>query len=150
MPGGAVAFEGGATVTMQGCCITLPAGQDRFLFCMSRVYNEGLHQRLRDDPKVRYDACYRITHEGAFVRGLSSAIADRARLIGLSVVQYRDGVVDFASPLAYASPELVKARDEYAHLQEVRAVYRPSGPPVEPFLIDVPGVRQLCELVATI
>jgi hypothetical protein len=150
MPGGGVTFQGPANVAMEGCYVGLPPDQDRYLFCVSSIYDEDTHRRLKEDPKVQYDACYRINDPGAFFSAISRAIADRGQLLGVCPVQYRDGVVDFASPLAYAPPELVKNRDGYAHLQEVRAVWRPSGPPVEPLLIDVPAVRGLCELVATV
>jgi hypothetical protein len=150
LPGGGVRFEGEATATMTGCYVWLPHDRDRYLFCVSSVYDEDTHRRLKADPQAQYDACYRINDPGPFFGSISRAIADRAQLLGVCFVQYRDGVVDFASPLAYVPPELVKNRDGYAHLQEVRGVWRPLGPPVAPFPIDVREARRFCELVATI
>lgn len=150
IPGGGFRFGGPTNVTMIGCGVMVPTSMERFLFCMSEVYTEELHQRLKDDPAAAYDCCYRIDDPIAFVQAISKGIADRAQLLGMASVIYRDGPVDFASPMAYAAPELVKARDGYAHLREVRAGWRPLVQDAKPFLINVPEVRDLCGLAASI
>lgn len=144
------AFEGliklGAGATIGSLSIknyTRSAG-DLFVFSTSLNFSLDVLTHWHNDPKARYDTCYRIHSARLFFRAISKALSGRAEFLGYVPVTYYDDSksIDLASPLSRLHPAQLKGGTNYDHQTEVRAFWLPlETGQIEPLDLEVPGLQ---------
>ncbi|HXC52872.1 MAG TPA: hypothetical protein VN634_18445 [Candidatus Limnocylindrales bacterium] len=91
-----------------------------------------------------YDACVKIASPEKFFRSLTGAMSGVRSFLGFREVIYEDPHCPKARA-AGVHPAFFK-RADYSHQAEVRALWEPDAPRIEPVIVSCPEAAGLCEL----
>ncbi len=99
------------------------------------------------------DTCVRITKPRSFFATLTDAISDRLLIsdeptASMKPVVYGDRRGYYNAAFDHPGPFVKPPR--YSYQREVRLLWTPAAIPIEPFIVDVPAIRALCEVIGTV